>query len=146
MFFRFRYFLEGATPDELKRLNAQQLQNTELLTTKLSRLQVKGIVITPKSDLWINFETISVKRLTVECHLVTLWTQLLVKWSPINWPLPYWTWWFQWSCHVFSHFLAEHNDFCCLTTYSTTFLLNTIIPIVFFTCQPFPGFLCGDIL
>jgi hypothetical protein len=70
--FRFRYFLEGATPDELKQLTAQQLQNTKLLRTKLSRLQVKGIIITPKSDLWINFETVSVTRLIVDCHLVTL--------------------------------------------------------------------------
>jgi hypothetical protein len=40
MFCRFRYFLEGATPDELQLLNAQQLQNTLLFKTKLSRLQV----------------------------------------------------------------------------------------------------------
>jgi hypothetical protein len=40
MFFRFRYFLEGATPDELQHLSAQQLKNTVLLKTKLSRLQV----------------------------------------------------------------------------------------------------------
>jgi len=72
MFFRFRYFLEGATPDELKQLTAQQLENTKLLRSKLSRLQVRGIVITLKSNLWINFETVSVTRLTVECHLVTL--------------------------------------------------------------------------
>jgi len=72
MFFRFRYFLEGATPDELKQLTAQQLQNTKLFRTKLSRLQVKGIVITPKSDLRIYFETVSVTRSTVEYHLVKL--------------------------------------------------------------------------
>jgi hypothetical protein len=72
MFFRFRYFLEGATPDELKQLTAQQLQNTKLLRTKLSRLQVRGIIVTTKSDLWINFGTVSVARMTVECHLVTL--------------------------------------------------------------------------
>jgi hypothetical protein len=72
MSFRFRYFLEGATPDELKQLTAKQLQNTKLLRSKLSRLQVRGIVITLKSDLWINFETVSITRLTVECHLVTL--------------------------------------------------------------------------
>lgn len=82
MFIRFRYFLESATPDELKQLTAQQLQNTRLLKTKLSRLQVRSIVITPKSDLWINFETVLVTRLTMECHLVTLWTQLLVKRIP----------------------------------------------------------------
>jgi len=126
MFFRFRYFLEGAMPDELKQLNAQQLQNTKLLRTKLSRLQVKGIVITPKSDLWINFETTSVTRLTVECHLVTPWTQLLEKKFPykpdsskLNMMIPVvlsrvqslsgWTQWFLWSNHVFSHFLVEYN-------------------------------------
>jgi len=47
MFVRFRYFLEGATPDELKQLTAQQLQNTKLLRTKLSRLQVRSTIITP---------------------------------------------------------------------------------------------------
>lgn len=146
MFFRFRYFLEGATPDELKQLTAQQLQNTKLFRTKLSRLQVKGIVITPKSDLRIYFETVSVTRSTVEYHLVKLWTQLLVKGIPyksasskLNMTIPVvlscvqslssWTQWFMWSNHVFSHFLVEY-----------------IIPIVLFTCQPFPGFLLGDLL
>ncbi|XP_023726242.1 uncharacterized protein LOC111874734 isoform X3 [Cryptotermes secundus] len=38
-----RYFLEGATPDELQHLSAQQLENTVLLKTKLSRLQVQAI-------------------------------------------------------------------------------------------------------
>jgi hypothetical protein len=41
MFFRFRYFLESTTPDELQHLSAQQLQNNILLKTKLSRLQVR---------------------------------------------------------------------------------------------------------
>ena len=126
MFFSFRYLLEGATPDELKQLNAQQLQNTKLLRTKLSRLQVKCIVITPKSDLWINFETVSVTRLTVQCHLVILWTRLLVKrisYKPgssiLNMMIPVvlscvqslsgWTQWLLWSNHIFSHFLVEYN-------------------------------------
>jgi hypothetical protein len=128
MFFRFRYFLEGATPDELKQLTAQQLQNTKLLRTKLSRLQVKGIIITPKSNLWINFETVSFTRLTVECHFVTLWTQLLVKRisykpasSKLNMMIPVvlscvqslsgWTQWFLWSNHIFRHFLVEYTYF-----------------------------------
>jgi len=126
MFVRFRYFLEGATPDELKQLTAQQLQNTKLLRTKLSTLQVRRTIITPKSDLWISFETVSITRLTVECHLITLWTQLLVKRIPYkpasskrNMMIPVvlscvqslsdWTKWFMWSNHVFSHFLVEYN-------------------------------------
>ena len=113
MFFRFRYFLEGAMPDELKQLNAQQLQNTKLLRTKLSRLQVKGIVITPKSDLWINFETTSVTRLTVECHLVTPWTQLLEKKFPYK-----------------PDFQIEHDDSSGPVTCSVTFWLNTMISVV----------------
>ncbi|KAJ4445589.1 hypothetical protein ANN_12270, partial [Periplaneta americana] len=40
---RFRYFLEGATPDELKWLTAQQLQSTKLFKTHLSRLQVQTL-------------------------------------------------------------------------------------------------------
>ncbi|XP_069695018.1 uncharacterized protein [Periplaneta americana] len=38
-----RYFLEGATPDELKWLTAQQLQSTKLFKTHLSRLQVQTL-------------------------------------------------------------------------------------------------------
>lgn len=38
-----RYFLEGATPDELQHLSAQRLQNTVLFKTKLNRLQVQAI-------------------------------------------------------------------------------------------------------
>jgi len=126
MFIRFRYFLEGATPDELKQLTAQKLQNTKLLKTKLSRLQVRSIVITPKFDFWINFETVLVTRLTVGCHLVNLWTQLLVTRisykpasSKLNMMIPVvlsrvqsisgWTKWFLWSNHVCSHFLVEYN-------------------------------------
>ncbi|KAJ9592308.1 hypothetical protein L9F63_001204, partial [Diploptera punctata] len=50
---KFRYLLEGATPDELKLLTSEQLQDSKLFKANLSKLQIRALfsVMYPHSNL-----------------------------------------------------------------------------------------------